>query len=436
MKQSSYFNAKLIAHIVFCIGCGSFAGYTTVLNFIRYYKNADTSIISFRRLHRSIQDDVYPDITICFEGYPLGKNVYDNFYLQKHHSLNKETYQGLLNGTKTFWKQTPNASRVADVDFDEAALKLSFKIKSVKFELIGYFVSLPDGMPNIKRNLIIRKSFQIPGMTCFTRTFGSYLDDSLVVSETFKMNLLDKQIKRHHKVMPRFFVHYPGQMLRAIFGLDRTDKTAFEINEEKLNESNSYEVKLSQMSVLKKRPDAVEPCDPTPTDDERFWKEVFRRIPCLPAYWKFFAPENTTLTECNNFTQFSELKKFTWIKPRKIQMIETEDIISSFIEPCNEMAITVTSEVEANKKLNKGYDVQVRFTYNMRKYQEIKNERDFGMESLWSYIGGYVGLFIGCSLLSILDDAFAILIWGFNVNSSLNGAVKPLSNRRDLDRQL
>ena len=117
-------------------------------------------------------------------------------------------------------------------------------------------------------------------------------------------------------------------------------------------------------------------------------------------------------------------------------MMETESILSSFIEPCNEMAITVTSEAEANKKLNKGYDVQVRFTYNMRKYQEIKNDRDFGMESLWSYIGGYVGLFIGCSLLSLLDDAFAILIWGFNVNPSLNGAGKPLSNPRNLDRQL
>ena len=100
------------------------------------------------------------------------------------------------------------------------------------------------------------------------------------------------------------------------------------------------------------------------------------------------------------------------------------------------MAITITSETESNKELNKGYDVQVRFTYNMRKYQEIKNERDFGMESLWSYIGGYVGLFIGCSLLSVLDDAFAVLMWGFNANPSPNKAAKPLSNSRELDRQL
>ena len=129
MKQSSYFNATLIAHIVFWIGCGCFAVYTTVLQFMRYYQNADTSTISFKKLH-STQDDVYPDITICFQGDPLLKNVYDNFYLQKHHSLNKETYQDLLNGKKKTWKKTPNASRVADVDFDEASLKLSFKISS------------------------------------------------------------------------------------------------------------------------------------------------------------------------------------------------------------------------------------------------------------------------------------------------------------------
>ena len=72
-------NTKFIAHLVFWIGCGCFAGYTTVLQFIRYYQNADTSTISFKKLHHSVQDDVYPDITICFQGNPLLKNVYDNF---------------------------------------------------------------------------------------------------------------------------------------------------------------------------------------------------------------------------------------------------------------------------------------------------------------------------------------------------------------------
>ena len=36
-------------------------------------------------------------------------------------------------------------------------------------------------------------------------------------------------------------------------------------------------------------------------------------------------------------------------------------------------------------------------------YQEIVNERDFGFESFWSSVGGFVGIFLGYSLLEFPD---------------------------------
>ena len=36
-----------------------------------------------------------------------------------------------------------------------------------------------------------------------------------------------------------------------------------------------------------------------------------------------------------------------------------------------------------------------------RNYEEIINERDFGFESLWSTVGGFVGIFVGTSLSQV-----------------------------------
>ena len=127
-----------------------------------------------------------------------------------------------------------------------------------------------------------------------------------------------------------------------------------------------------------------------------------------------FYPKNSTLQPCKNYTQFSELNKFTGIMPRKPQLIETKRIISSLTAPCNEMEISITPEVKITpRKPRKSYDAILEFSFNMQKYQEIRNVRDFGMDSAWSSIGGYVGLFIGCSLLSLLDDGFDLLLSSF-----------------------
>ena len=64
------------------------------------------------------------------------------------------------------------------------------------------------------------------------------------------------------------------------------------------------------------------------------------------------------------------------------------------------------------------------FTYSMTKYHEIRNERDFGMESVWSCIGGYIGLFIGCSLLSLLDDGYDLLLFWFKAKDYRNKLAK------------
>ena len=83
-------------------------------------------------------------------------------------------------------------------------------------------------------------------------------------------------------------------------------------------------------------------------------------------------------------------------------MIETykRAIFDSYKQPCDYM--TVTTGV-LQKKPDYGFHLVLNFVYMDDFYQEIVNVRDFGFESFWSGIGGFVGIFLGYSLLQIPD---------------------------------
>ena len=44
-----------------------------------------------------------------------------------------------------------------------------------------------------------------------------------------------------------------------------------------------------------------------------------------------------------------------------------------------------------------------RFVYEEKYYEEIQYVRDFGFESFWSGIGGFVGIFLGYSMMQFPD---------------------------------
>ena len=60
----------------------------------------------------------------------------------------------------------------------------------------------------------------------------------------------------------------------------------------------------------------------------------------------------------------------------------------------------------------------------METYQEIKNEEAFGLDSLWSSIGGFLGIFIGYSLLNLLSDGYDVMVYIWNVYSGSQNLAK------------
>ena len=86
------------------------------------------------------------------------------------------------------------------------------------------------------------------------------------------------------------------------------------------------------------------------------------------------------------------------------------------------MGVVIIPQVDPNQmvtsKSKQRTDVKLLFSYTMQNYQEIRNEKDYGLDDLWSNIGGFLGIFIGYSLFNLLNDGYDYATNLLNVNSS------------------
>ena len=239
-------------------------------------------------------------------------------------------------------------------------------------------------------------------------------------------------------------------MLRLLLVNDRIYNSAMTITEPPPGSRYFYNMTLTEMTVIKRRHDAVEPCDPKPSDDARIWNAVFNNLTCLPPYWKIFAPVNSTLLPCQHFEEFEKLRDWTNTAFKAgLELGEErfrnlfrgiklkQKVISSIEPPCNEMGVAFTPqmrEIKHQLKTSKDYFTQLvyfKVVYQMQKYQEIRNEKDYWLDTLWSNIGGFLGIFVGYSLINLLNNGYNLLTYLLKVDFSLKKPEKIRQKQMD-----
>ena len=189
----------------------------------------------------------------------------------------------------------------------------------------------------------------------------------------------------------RIIVHYPGQLIRNF------DKPCFTSTLESYIKSKVLEIKLSSFTKLSKRPDSNIKCNPDLVhDDLKFIQKVIEQLDCVPVYWSY---------------KLEKLKKFRFpiktstlcrtsekLKNASEQIRYFKQVFRRYEPPCVEMTSLpiVTREVDQSEQ-----QFLVKVTYPVSFYQEIKNIKEFTMETFWSTAGGYLGIFLGYSLLQV-----------------------------------
>jgi len=189
----------------------------------------------------------------------------------------------------------------------------------------------------------------------------------------------------------RIIVHHPGQLIRNL------DKPCFTSTLGSYIKSKVLEIKLSSFTKLSKRPDSNVKCNPDlEHDDLKFLQKVIEQLDCVPVYWSYMLGEMKRL---RIFTKrFTLCKSFEKLRNTSEHIEYFDDVLASYEPPCEEMTSLpiITREIDQPEQ-----QFLVKVTYPVSFYQEIKNVKEFTFETFWSTAGGYLGFFLGYSLLQV-----------------------------------
>ena len=191
---------------------------------------------------------------------------------------------------------------------------------------------------------------------------------------------------------------------------------------------------VTSIDVLRKRQNAPTPCNEKLYQEDNQWIEsAINALNCTPSFLKRFTQNlvasNTTLDNqvCTQ-RQYSNFKNLYSPESR------FRKIASLYMQPCVEMRSTVSS-THSLISFNVTTVMRLIFKigYEDEGYRETTNYRAFGLLSLGSQIGGFIGMFLGYSLLQVLDLIFVFV--AFTKNTLTAYKCKHQDSAKNLPRQ-
>ena len=360
-----------------------------------FIKNKDTSTISYRPFNLDIMDK-YPTFSLCFKGPDI--YWHKEAFLFEKAGVTSAQYVSTLSGkgtryklneiSKLYLKESIGMDNVSLVDFEDVVLNPSNLLSGVEFvaheeqHSTHYGTGKKGAMLEILPFYI---GFQSAKETCITRNSTDQLDatrDYDLLS--LKSPLLHAD--SHFNLELRIIAHHPGQLMRS-FDTPNYRSTIASYNKERL-----LELKLTHVSTLRKRPSSEVRCNETLFDDDiKLQQEIVKHVGCIPPYWKQFFADHQGLELCSSNEQLQNVFR---------ALENYKQYFSRYDPPCTDMTILV----QINKDFEQLDDqFQILVTYTEDFYQEIENFQGFTFESFFSGVGGFVGVFLGFSMMQIPD---------------------------------
>ena len=184
----------------------------------------------------------------------------------------------------------------------------------------------------------------------------------------------------------KIFLHHPGQFIR------HKDSPVAENVLYGNDESLEIKLTIPAITILRKRSTESNECNERPMDDAiDFRKKVIAEVNCTPSYWKPLFNASEIFRICNTSIELQKVYR----------LIQNPNAILSMSHvPCAEMLIPLV--VQKNQK-NEQSRFHISIDYSTTDYQEIMQLRDFDLISMFSGIGGFVGMFLGYSLLQVTE---------------------------------
>ena len=412
----------VLSHIgfIYQVGCCLMAIFWTALFCSQYSENGDTILITMKTFNVG-KDDRYPTFSVCFEGAEF--HWYNDVDIFNSYGIDAAQFELMLKGktpyryerlhsSQLFIKSPTFLSNRSFHNLDRLHLKSDNFLKEfqLSYEKSEDNFHYSNGRnSNTTPEPHFHFSYQSPDIICFTRNDNDPLNtfrhhdlitlDSSVIDSRFQ--------KRFQNTTIKIFVHYPGQLMRSF---DKAKYTAsFKYLYSSLKRSGPppptpgiLEFIISQSKTLRKRHDSNIPCNPNIQNyDEHLQLQLIKQLGCVPIYWKNLLSEKVSYEDC--------------IDPEKLKVAyrnisDFENIRKWNEQPCDEMSLLTIHSVNKNP-ITRPNDIAIAFYYTEKMYEEIQYSREMGFENWLSNVGGFVGIFLGYSMMQFPE----LIIWIFDL---------------------
>ena len=383
----------IVFNAIFQLTCFTVAGYFIIQQFQVYYSNQDLSYVSYKKFNQ-MPNDLYPLLSFCVYTPSSSEMLVEEKMTKLDRTLKPYLYSDMLLGY----------TNITD-EFDKAP----FDDVTIDFfdDMILWFHTLLKGN-NYKNLWNIRwnnseeapfyNSYQDPFHRCFTRKWA-YVPNEVFKEEILEINGTKLFEKPRRKV--RVYFHYAGQLVRQL------EKYAMEFRKQDFRQDDNslgtdkVLLDLNEVAVLRKRPDSFNPCNQSLlNDDMEYINVVVQHVGCFPTYWERFASDlsknSLELPRCNSHEQYADL--FNYLLPDE----DVSNVTRRYIQPCDYLTTEVLVRTEVRDKTYQ-YTDKLRFEvkYHTEIFKEAINKEACTLGNLWSSIGGFIGIFLGFSLLQV-----------------------------------
>ena len=399
---------------IFQVVCFSLAGYLVYVQFHTYSSNKNVSNIEYQSF-KDGNEDVYPTFSICAKvpsGYWKFLLKEPGTYLTSNQSAKE--YKKVLDG------QIKDSLDYDKIRIDQIVMNINDLItKFITTKSDGKTINqMPLSSSGTKNsNSTLEISHYDTNRVCVTKT--KFQKNSLISDDLIEIEMKNPQAKRlrEGRIDLDFYVHQKGQLLRRLkhptFHLAqkyiRSWIKHYDGLKEKRNTHARYKVTMNIVSVdvIRKRQDYVIPCDPNlVSEDNKIRQSMMTMFGCIPAFMAPFVDEYVAGKEfesCNQ-TQYAKINHLG---------LDFKQIQKLYTPPCTEMnsIVTVTDVIA---KMKEGAETRGRLTfqldYSTDIYRETVSVLAFDLATLWSQIGGFIGIFLGYSLSQVPEMAQQCII--------------------------
>ena len=371
----------------------------------RYFQNHDVSSVRFKQFARS-PEDTYPTFSFCIGDDQtsdekdgrlfsyFNEDIAQILPVAKYYSYSQ--FAHLLQG-----KQVVNEH--GTIDFRNISqhytntffIELEMLYQGIEFKRENKSKNLYlNADNNRKTRLPFYVSYQDSHTVCITRNEDN--EGGIIRTEDVLTLEKEKLQKFHEMVVLKIFSHHPGQLLRNF------DTPIFQSTIKDLDwKKPAMTFKTTHVSIVRKRPNGRYPCNiDLIDDDQHFIKKVSEDIGCVPTYFKNILRAKYKLPICESPDALRKAHEL---------LDDFSQIQATYQPPCNELMSTNMFD-QQKKAFGKEYLI-LKFKYMDRNYLEVKNQREFGFESFWSTVGGFIGIFIGTSLIQVPNLIINAIAW-------------------------